>query len=67
MANAISETLSSIIGSSVTTIAGFIALCFMSFTLGMDLGIVMSKGVWRRFSIANPKNVGLFLKRLRVC
>ena len=45
MANAISETLSSIIGSSITTIAGFIALCFMSFTLGMDLGLVMSKGV----------------------
>ncbi len=45
MANAIHETLSSIIGSSVTTIAGFIALCFMSFTLGRDLGIVMAKGV----------------------
>ena len=45
MANAIHETLSSIIGSSVTTIAGFIAMCFMSFTLGRDLGIVMAKGV----------------------
>lgn len=45
MANAIHETLGSIIGSSVTTIAGFIALCFMSFTLGRDLGIVMAKGV----------------------
>lgn len=45
MASAISETLSSIIGSSVTTIAGFIALCFMSFKLGLDLGLVMSKGV----------------------
>ena len=45
MARAIKETLTSIIGSSVTTVAGFIALCFMSFTLGLDLGIVMAKGV----------------------
>ena len=45
MANAIQETLTSIVGSSVTTVAGFIALCFMSFTLGRDLGIVMAKGV----------------------
>ena len=45
MANAISATFTSVIGSSVTTIAGFIALCFMSFTLGLDLGIVMAKGV----------------------
>ena len=45
MAHAISNTLSSVIGSSITTVAGFIALCFMSFTLGMDLGIVMAKGV----------------------
>ena len=45
MAVAIHETLTSVIGSSVTTIAGFIALCFMSFTLGRDLGIVMAKGV----------------------
>ncbi len=45
MAEAIHETLVSVIGSSVTTIAGFIALCFMSFTLGKDLGIVMAKGV----------------------
>lgn len=45
MAHAISNTISSVVGSSVTTVAGFIALCFMSFTLGMDLGIVMSKGV----------------------
>ncbi len=45
MAEAIGATLSSVVGSSITTIAGFIALCFMSFTLGMDLGIVMSKGV----------------------
>ena len=45
MANAIRETLTSIVGSSITTVAGFIALCFMSFTLGRDLGIVMAKGV----------------------
>lgn len=45
MAHAISNTFSSVIGSSVTTVAGFIALCFMSFTLGRDLGIVMAKGV----------------------
>ncbi len=45
MANAIRETLVSIVGSSITTVAGFIALCFMSFTLGRDLGIVMAKGV----------------------
>lgn len=45
MAAAIQQTLTSVIGSSVTTIAGFIALCFMSFTLGRDLGIVMAKGV----------------------
>lgn len=45
MAEAIHATFSSVIGSSVTTIAGFIALCFMSFTLGLDLGIVMAKGV----------------------
>ena len=45
MAAAISKTLTSVLGSSITTIAGFIALCFMSFTLGRDLGIVMAKGV----------------------
>ena len=45
MANAIYETLTSVIGSSITTVAGFAALCFMSFTLGRDLGIVMAKGV----------------------
>lgn len=45
MAHAISQTFSSVIGSSVTTAAGFIALCFMSFTLGKDIGIVMAKGV----------------------
>lgn len=46
MAHAISATISSVVGSSVTTIAGFVALCFMSFTLGLDLGIVMAKGVF---------------------
>ena len=45
MANAISSTFTSVLGSSVTTIAGFVALCFMSFTLGLDIGLVMSKGV----------------------
>ncbi len=45
MAKAISATFTSVIGSSITTIAGFVALCFMSFTLGLDLGIVMAKGV----------------------
>ena len=45
MAAAIHQTLTSVIGSSITTVAGFIALCFMSFTLGLDLGLVMAKGV----------------------
>lgn len=45
MAEAIAATITSVVGSSVTTVAGFIALCFMSFTLGMDLGVVMAKGV----------------------
>ena len=45
MARAIQATISSVVGSSITTVAGFIALCFMSFTLGLDLGIVMAKGV----------------------
>lgn len=45
MAHAISKTFLSIAGSSTTTIAGFIALCFMSFRIGLDLGIVMAKGV----------------------
>lgn len=45
MAAAIRETLTSVIGSSITTVSGFIALCFMSFTLGRDLGLVMAKGV----------------------
>ncbi|MBR4331758.1 MAG: MMPL family transporter [Clostridia bacterium] len=45
MANAIHLTFTSILGSSLTTVAGFISICFMSFTLGRDLGVVMSKGV----------------------
>ncbi len=45
MAKAISATITSVVSSSMTTVAGFIALCFMSFTLGRDLGIVMAKGV----------------------
>ena len=45
MAHAISNTFVSVVGSSTTTVAGFIALCFMSFTLGLDLGVVMAKGV----------------------
>ncbi len=45
MAAAVQQTLTSVIGSSITTIAGFIALCFMTFTMGRDLGIVMAKGV----------------------
>ncbi len=45
MAVAIHETFVSVLGSSITTVAGFIALCFMTFTLGRDLGIVMAKGV----------------------
>ena len=45
MAHAINATFKSVIGSSITTVAGFIALCFMTFTLGLDLGIVMAKGV----------------------
>lgn len=45
MAHAIDNTFVSVVGSSTTTVAGFVALCFMSFTLGLDLGIVMAKGV----------------------
>lgn len=45
MSHAISNTLGSVLSSSITTVAGFVALCFMTFTLGMDLGIVMAKGV----------------------
>ena len=45
MAHAIKATFQSVTGSSITTIAGFIALCFMSFTLGRDMGLVMAKGV----------------------
>ena len=45
MAIAIRKTFTSVVGSSITTVAGFVALCFMSFTLGVDLGLVMAKGV----------------------
>ena len=45
MAVAISKTISSVVGSSITTVAGFLALCFMSYKLGLDMGIVMAKGV----------------------
>jgi len=45
MAHAIASTIVSVSGSSLTTIAGFLAMCFMTFTLGMDMGIVMAKGV----------------------
>lgn len=45
MAHAIANTVTSVVGSSITTVAGFVAMCFMTFTLGMDLGIVMAKGV----------------------
>ena len=45
MAHAISNTITSVVSSSITTVAGFIALCFMSFTLGLDIGVVMVKGV----------------------
>lgn len=45
MAHAISNTFTSVTSSSITTIAGFAALCFMTFKLGMDLGLVMAKGV----------------------
>ncbi len=45
MARAVDATLTSVVGSSITTVAGFVALCFMSFTMGRDLGIVMAKGV----------------------
>lgn len=45
MAHAIERTLTSVTGSSLTTIAGFLAMCFMTFTLGLDMGIVMAKGV----------------------
>ena len=45
MSHAISNTLGSVLSSSTTTVAGFVALCFMTFTLGLDLGVVMAKGV----------------------
>lgn len=45
MAHAVANTFTAVLGSSLTTIAGFLALCFMTYTLGLDLGIVMAKGV----------------------
>ena len=45
MASAIAATITSVVGSSLTTIAGFLAMCFMTFTLGLDMGVVMAKGV----------------------
>lgn len=45
MAKAIAGTIVSVVGSSITTVAGFLAMCFMSFTLGLDIGVVMAKGV----------------------
>ena len=45
MANAIKKTFTSVLGSSLTTIAGFLALCSMNLSLGKDIGIVMAKGV----------------------
>lgn len=45
MVRAVKSTISSVVGSSITTVAGFLALCFMSYSLGADLGIVMAKGV----------------------
>ncbi|MDE6924587.1 MAG: MMPL family transporter, partial [Acetatifactor sp.] len=45
MSAAIGKTVTSVVGSSITTVAGFVALCFMSYTLGLDLGVVMAKGV----------------------
>ena len=45
MAHAIANTITSVVGSSFTTVAGFLAMCFMTFTLGLDLGVVMAKGV----------------------
>lgn len=45
MSQAVNDTLVSVTGSSITTVAGFLALCFMTYTMGLDLGIVMAKGV----------------------
>lgn len=45
MSAAIGKTITSVVGSSITTVAGFVALCFMSYTLGLDLGVVMAKGL----------------------
>ena len=45
MANAVTKSFTALMGSSLTTIFGFLALCFMTFTLGLDIGLVMAKGV----------------------
>ena len=45
MAHAVAATITAVVGSSFTTVAGFLAMCFMTFTLGLDLGLVMAKGV----------------------
>ena len=45
MAHAAAATITAVVGSSFTTVAGFLAMCFMTFTLGLDLGLVMAKGV----------------------
>ena len=52
MVSAICKTMTSISASSLTTIAGFLALCAMRLTLGRDIGIVMAKGAWRWASSA---------------
>ena len=57
MAHAISNTFSSVVGSSITTVAGFIALCFMSFTLGKDLGVVMAKGNLWSYQLRDASSV----------
>lgn len=58
MAVAIHETVRSVIGSSITTVAGFIALCFMTFTLGLDLGIDDGKGCYPRcYLLCNGSSV----------
>ncbi len=57
MAHAISNTITSVVGSSITTVAGFVALCFMSFTLGMDLGISPALRWIRRWGKSAPRRI----------
>lgn len=66
MAVAIGNTLTSVVGSSITTVAGFIALCFMSFTLGLDLGVVMAKGVVLGLLVVLQYFLPLFLHLTRL-